>query len=121
MIPPDEVLYQKMEPVFQDRGEPATYGLYLDTSREDSANTDEYQEFDITVLTGKRNKWTTGVAGPQMQELAQSFIFREKDFPDGITFKDLSANDYIKLGGDQFDVGNHKNARPFIRCEAKSG
>lgn len=90
------------------------------------ATREVWDDREVLCLTGGTKKFSTAANGQVVaQAINQRFIFREadlfavnEDYPDGITFSDLSENDQIEFDGGSFGLKNHRYVAPFVRCEA---
>ena len=103
-LPTQQVL-DRMAPVYADRGESITWKHFTGTTREGSTNVDKFTDFTATALVGKRKMWARDAANNmKLQGLIQNFIVRVTELPAGITQDDLTDNDKIVYGEQQYDI-----------------
>jgi hypothetical protein len=116
LLVPIDPLLNKMNPIFSERGVSATLKIYQGTTRAGNATTDTYRpDIVLTVLTGKRTKWSTDVStGAKAQVAIETAIFRSTDLPDDVVSKDvLKKNNKLVLNEQTYDVREARFADPF--------
>ena len=125
---PDELVLQKLAPVYDSEGVMVTYKRFLGVDRTGDEPVELWDDRPCLALTGRRKKFSTSATGDVVaQVMDQTFIMRAPELLDAnvdlglvaIEFQQLTENDKILFNGLTQGVKNHRYISPFIRLEAR--
>ena len=119
---PESELERLVGPLIDQRGVSATYRHYKGTAKNNQNKiVDDFDSYTITILTGKRKKFSTSITGDvHVQQLPQSGIFRVSELDD-LTLEQLTRNDQLQIGSQTLSVKEQKCQAPFFWVSLEGG